>query len=164
MALDCLCVLWEMEWLWHPFTRMHGKCVFPLRYTGRISEGLRAWSACANPELEPQKVQAAHLGAKSSFIYTLKHLPIHATVSMWKYRPGVGYICLTVQANRAGLQHSGRQGQSMRLCPKNINIKNPRVFPTDNVGACWRVELQLTQWRLQHPSILLTVSYRLDFS
>lgn len=109
-------------------------------------------------------MQAAHLGAKSSFIYTLKHLPIHATMSMWKYKPDVGYICLTAQANRAGLHHRGRQVQSMGLCPKHRHIKKARVFPTDNVGTCWAVELQLTQWRLQHPSILLTVSYGLDFS
>ena len=107
----------------HSFTQTHGKCVFPLRYTGIISEGIRAWSACANPELELQRVQAAHLGAKSSFSYALKHLPIHTTMSTWKYRPGVGYTCLTAQANRAGLHHSGRQGQSMGLCPKHRNTK-----------------------------------------
>lgn len=32
------------------------------------------------------------------------------------------------------------------------------------MGAQWTAELQLTQWRLQHPSVLLTVSYGLDFS
>lgn len=77
----------------------------------------------------------------------------------------MGYTCLTAQINRAGLRYySSRQGRSLGLCPKHTNIKKPRFYPTDNVGARWTVELQLTQGRLQHPSVLLTVAYGLDFS
>lgn len=126
LPLDCLCVHWETEWLWHSFTK--NKCGFPLKYTGRISEGVGAWLEHANPELELQSASSSPR-CKEPFTYTLKHLPIHATMSAWKYRPGVGHICLTARANRAGLHHSGRQEQSMGLCGEHRNIKAPGFSP-----------------------------------
>lgn len=73
VSLVSLCVLWETEQLWHSFTQMGGKRVFPLRYTGRISECMRAWSAHANPELGLQSASSSprckelfHLHSKAS--------------------------------------------------------------------------------------------------